>query len=227
MEAQVLSNGNDAWLLKGNCLTPLLPDPAESTIGAANRVLIAQPGEAPKFFLKIEGSLNHLAAELESRTADRRTTLENASSRGGHPAEQGAIQRLLDAGFAPPNRDGQFVLKGEPRILAFFATELPRLQRMWTVSIGERFEHVTRDIERVAPRFEVKSSGENWFDLSVDLATPSGERFSAAEIQRLLQSGQRSVRLKNRKLAIFDTALLDEFQEVLRDCEPRDRKSVV
>ncbi len=221
-DAHILSNSADAWLLKDNGLTLLLPDSAEARIGTGNRVIIAQSGAAPKFFLKIEGSLNHLAAELESRTEDRRTTLP--ASRTGHPAEQAAVQRLLDAGFAPPNRDGQFILKGEPRILAFFATELPRLQRIWTVTIGQRFSHVTRDVERVAPRFEVKSSGENWFDLSVDLATPSGERFSAAEIQRLLQSGQRSVRLKNRKLAIFDTSLLDEFQEVLRDCDPSQRQ---
>ena len=223
-DSQILSEGADAWLLHGSTLTPVLPDPAESVTQDGNRVMIAQLGEAPKFFLKIEGSLNHLGAELESRTTERRVTLSSLGVRPMHPAEQAAIQRLLDAGFAPPNREGQFVLKGEPRILAFFATELPRLERIWTVSVGERFNHVTRDVERVAPRFEVKSSGENWFDLSVDLATPSGERFSAAEIQRLLQSGQRSVRLKNRKLAVFDTALLDEFQEVLRDCDPSQRQ---
>jgi SNF2 family DNA or RNA helicase len=151
----------------------------------------------------------------------RRTTLSDPRAHTAHPDEQAAIERLLKAGFSAPNRDGQFVLKGESQVLAFFATELPRLEQMWTVSIGARFEHVTRDIERVRPRFEIKSSGENWFDLSAELATASGERFSAAEIQRLLQSGQRSVRLKNKKLAIFDTPLLDEFQELLRDCDPR------
>ena len=219
-DAHVLSEGSDAWLLHGGCFTPLLSAAMET----GSRVTIVPPGEAPQFFLKIEGSLNYLGAELESRASERRLTLSSPGVRAAHPAEQGAIQRLLDAGFAPPNREGQFVLKGEPRILAFFATELPRLERIWTVTVGERFTHVTRDVERVAPRFEVKGSGENWFDLSVELATPSGERFSAAEIQRLLQSGQRSVRLKNRKLAVFDTALLDEFQEVLRDCDPSQRQ---
>ena len=223
-DSHILSEDTRAWLLQGSSLTPVLPDPMDSMSLDGNRLTIAQFGESPKFFLKIEGSLNHLGAELESRTAERRITLSSPGVRSMHPAEQAAIQRLLDAGFAPPNREGQFVLKGEPRILAFFATELPRLERIWTVSVGERFNHVTRDVERIAPRFEVKSSGENWFDLSVDLATPSGERFSAAEIQRLLQSGQRSVRLKNRKLAVFDTALLDEFQEVLRDCDPSQRQ---
>ena len=223
-DSHVLSDDNHSWLLSSNVLTPLIPDLKELGEQNANRITIAQLGEVPKFFLKIEGSLNYLGAELESRAGERRMTLSSPGARPGHPAEQAAIQRLLDAGFAAPNREGQFVLKGEPRILAFFAAELPRLERIWTVSVGERFTHVTRDVERVAPRFEVKGSGETWFDLSVDLATPSGERFSAAEIQRLLQSGQRSVRLKNRKLAVFDTALLDEFQEVLRDCDPSQRQ---
>jgi superfamily II DNA or RNA helicase len=222
--AILLSEGHDAWLLEGATLTPLLPEHHPSAGPEIDRHVLAPIGDAPEFFLKLEGSLNHLAAELESSAGSRHTTIGSPGTRAAHPAEQAAIERLLDAGFLPPNRDSTFILKGEPKILAFFAMELPRLQRIWKVTIGARFEHVTRDLERVTPRFEVRGSGENWFDLSVELATPSGERFSAAEIQRLLQSGQRSLRLKNQKVAIFDTALLDEFQDVLRDCEPAQRQ---
>ena len=220
----LLEEAHECWMVNGNHWAPLVPKPTEKASSVSDRITLTQPGEAPAFFLKIEGSLNHLAAELEARIGDRSTTLSDPGVRAGHPAEQAAIQRILDAGFSAPNREGQFVLKGEPRILAFFATELPRLQKLWKVTIGERFTHVTRDVERVAPRFEVKSSGETWFDLSVNLETPSGERFAAADIQRMLQSGQRSIRLKNQKLAIFDTALLDDFREVLRDCDPAQRE---
>ena len=217
----ILSEGSAAWLLCGKSLSRLARNDAESKTSDLPAPSFPDPGVKPVFHLKLEGSLNYLAAELESRVGTRRTTLSDPRAAAVHPDEQAAIARLLKAGFSPPNRDGQFVLKGEAQILAFFATELPRLEQMWTVSIGARFEHVTREIERVRPRFEIKSSGENWFDLNVELASGSGERFSAAEIQRLLQSGQRSVRLKNKKLAIFDTPLLDEFQELLRDCDPR------
>ena len=223
-DAYLLDDEHECWMVHGNRLVPLVPKQTEQGSTGPARVTLTQPGEAPAFYLKIEGSLNHLAAELELRVGDRSTTLSVPGVRTIHPAEQAAIQRILDAGFSAPNREGQFVLKGEPRILAFFATELPRLQRLWKVTIGERFTHVTRDVERVAPRFEVKSSGETWFDLSVNLETPSGERFAAADIQRMLQSGQRSIRLKNQKLAIFDTALLDDFREVLRDCDPAQRE---
>jgi superfamily II DNA or RNA helicase len=179
----------------------------------------------PRFALALEGSLNHLTARLDAIYTDHRVTLAAGSEQGHRhwPAEQAAAERLRRAGFAGPGADGQWVLKTEPRILTFFATELPRLQQAWEVTIGPRFEHVTREVERIQPRLEVRSSGENWFDLTVELAA-GGERFSASEIQRLLQSGQSSVRLKNRKVAVFDPGLLTEFEEVLRDCDPQQKQ---
>lgn len=214
----------------------ILPRPAAAASGSAASTAVSSParadsaaslampvGPAPRFHLAVEGSLNHLTARLSAVRNDQRTTL-SANSPVRHPAETAALERLLKAGFTGPDRDGQLVLKGEPRILGFFAAELPRLQKEWTVEIGERFEYVTKDIERIEPKLEIRSSGENWFDLSFDLATPSGERFSAAEIQRLLQSGQSSTRLKNRKIAVFDPGLLDEFQQTLQDCNPQQRQ---
>ena len=154
---------------------------------------------APKFAAAIEGSLNHLTAKITAIYGEQRVTLAADAGQGTlrrhEPAESSALERLRRAGFVGPGADGVLVLKGEPRILAFFATELPRLQRDWTVTIGERFEHVTRDVERITPRFEIKSSGTQWFDLQVELATPGGELFRA-EIQRLLNSGPNSIRTK-------------------------------
>jgi superfamily II DNA or RNA helicase len=185
------------------------------------------PPEAPGFALALEGSLNHLTARLDAVYKDRTCTVEagrRPESRRDESAELHAIERLASAGFTGPDGQGQWVLKGEPRILAFFARDLPRMERDWKVTVGSRFEHVTRDIERIQPRIDVQRSGENWFDLQFDLSTASGEHFSAAEIQRLLNSGQNSTRQKNRKLAVFDPAMLDEFQQVLTDCNPQQRQ---
>jgi SNF2 family DNA or RNA helicase len=197
---------------------PTRPVPSPAAVAAFPLVL----GPRPTFHLLVEGSLNHLTAKLSAVRDGHRTTLAAGSS-ARHPAETVARERLERAGFAGPDGKGEMVLRGEPRILAFFAGELPRLQREWTVEIGERFGHVTRDIERITPKLEIRSSGENWFDLSLELATPGGERFSASEIQRLLQSGQSSTRLKNRQIAVFDPHLLDEFQQALTDCNPQQR----
>ena len=178
-----------------------------------------------KFAAHFEGSLNFLTARLDAVYAERRVTLDSTGASlarfaRNRAAEQGAIVRLRASGFEGPNVKGEFVLKGERGILSFFASALPRLQREWTVSIGERFEHVTRDVERVQPRMEVISSGEQWFDLRYELASGSGERFSGTDIARLLQAGQSFVK-KGSKIAVFDAALLDEFENVLRDSAPR------
>lgn len=217
-----------AWIKPKPAAAPAAARPAAS--GTARSAVVSDPARplppAPRFALTLEGSLNHLTARLDAVYAGNRFTLAAGENQGDRhwPAENAAAERLRRAGFVGPGADGQWVLKTEPKILTFFATELPRLQQAWEVTIGGRFQYVTREVERIQPRLEIRSSGESWFDLSVELATPGGERFSAAEIQRLLQSGQSSVRLKSKKVAVFDPGLLTEFEEVLRDCDPQQKQ---
>ncbi len=165
-----------------------------------------QPDIPARFRLELEGSLNHLTARLQADNADQALV-----------AGPAALDRLRRSGFTGPDSQGQLVLKGEQRILAFFARDLPRWEREADVTIGERFEHVTAGIERIQPRLEIRGSGESWFDLHVELGTSGGDRFSGAEIQRLLQSGQTYVRTRAGKTAVFDPAMLDELQKTLRD----------
>lgn len=188
----------------------------------------ARKTQTAGFALELEGSLTYLTAKLTAIYGDQRVTISSAPGRfteqRDRAAETEAIDRLRRAGFEGPDAAGQLVLKGEQRILAFFARDLPWWERTAAVTIGSRFEYVTRHIERVQPRLEVRSSGENWFELQIELASGSGERFAASEIQRLLQSGQSHVRRKNGTVAVFDAALLDDFQQVLKDCEPNQRQ---
>jgi len=134
------------------------------------------------------------------------------------------LEELSAGGFSRPDADGQMALRGEPAILEFFARYLPRLQRLWKVEIGERFQHVTRNIERVEPKLQVVASGENWFEMDVSMETSGGERYSGVEIRRLIQSGRSQIRRKDGSVAVFDPVLLDEFNEVLRDCAPDQRQ---
>ncbi len=78
-----------------------------------------------------------------------------------------------------------------------------------------------KNIERVEPRFQITSSGVQWFDLGVVFASGTGETFSAAEIQRLILSGQNHTRLRNGKMAVIDADAVQELQEVLLDCAPQ------
>ena len=189
------------------------------------------PGELPVpiFAAHFEGSLNFLTARIEAIYGERRVTLDATGAAlarfsRNRACEQGALARLRAFGFSGPDAKGELTLKGEPRILAFFAAGLPRLERIWKVSVGERFGFVTRDVERIEPRLEIRSSGEQWFELSYHLATAGGESFSGADITRLLQGGQSHVRRKNGKIAVFDPGLLDEFDQLLRDSDPRQKQ---
>ena len=211
----------------------------EVTGSAAGTALQMIP-EAGTFSLTLEGSLNHLTARLQRLYSKRIVTLgvtspsENwALPDPSNPsrilcrnleAERLALADLTRFGFTGPDSTGHFVLRGERAILTFFGEGYPALAAQWEVTLGPRFTNITAEIERITPRVEILSSGEQWFDLQFDLSTGSGERFSAAEVQRLLQLGQNHVRLKSGKLAVFNSALLDDFQSVLRDCNPQQRQ---
>jgi len=107
-------------------------------------------------------------------------------------------------------------------VLNFFARELAKLQREWSVTLDEQLENRTlKNLERLEPQFQITPSGVQWFDLGVVFAASSGETFAPADIQRLLLSGQNHARLKNGRLAVIDTGAVEELQEVLLDCAPQ------
>jgi superfamily II DNA or RNA helicase len=184
----------------------------------------------PEVVATFEGSLNHLAARLQFLYGSRVITAGVASEgvvrdasgsprRRHAPFELDCLRLLQNAGFTGPSLLGEFVLRGQNAILGFLARDLPTFQKIWKVSLGSRFQNITRNIERVAPKLEITGSGENWFDFSFALETSRGERFSASEVQRLLQMGQNFTKLKDGRLAIFNAADLEEAQVILQDCE--------
>lgn len=138
-------------------------------------------------------------------------------------AEHNALMRFRQSGFSGPNAQGHWQMVGQDRVLAFFAREYPRMERDWSVTLEERLERSTQNnLERVTPQFSVTPSGEQWFDLGVSYDTSGGERLSQADIQQLLL-GNGSKRLRNGKWAIMDTGAVEELQQVLLDCAPRQQ----
>jgi superfamily II DNA or RNA helicase len=192
----------------------------------------AEPGR-PEIYSTFEGSLNHLSAKLQFLYGKRMVTfgatppsenfvykLESKSYSRNIGFEQSTAAVLQDAGFQGPNSMGDFALQGQTQILRFFAVVLPELQKEWKVSVGARFQNVTQRLERINPRLEVIASGEDWFELSYSLESERGDRFSAGDIQRLLQVGQGFTKLRDGTLAVFDPVKLEEFRNVIQDCYP-------
>jgi len=187
----------------------------------------------PEVIATFEGSLNQLGAKIQCRYGQRMVTLGVTSPSEAFVYKEGdamrsrnlrferdTLRRIQDAGFTGPSTAGEYLLRGQNPILSFFARSLPQLQKEWTVSIGSRFQYVTRSVERITPKLQIIGSGEDWFDFSFSVESAGGQQFSTAEVQRLLQVGQSVTRLRDGRLAVLDTDGLEEFQAILRDCDP-------
>ncbi len=193
---------------------------------------------SPHFLLELKGGLSQLTGLLQCAYGPRIMTLGVTAaeesiwlpdpanptrySTRDFGAERAALARLQRQGFSSPDGQGKMQLHGQNAVLNFFAREFPKIEKEWTVSLEERLERSTsQNLERIEPRFEITSSGVQWFDLGVVFSAAGGQTFSQADIQRLLLSGQSHTRLNNGKLAIIDTGAVEELQEVLLDCAPR------
>ena len=193
----------------------------------------------PKFLLQLTGGLAMLTALLQCRYGARIMTVgvtarEEAAwmpdpanvrryTARDLSAEHTAFMRLRQAGFSGPDSQGRWQLNGQERVLAYFSRIHPRLEREWEVSLEERLETSTRkNLVRVEPRFQITPSGERWFDLEVSYVAEDGERFSAADIQRLVLGGGQG-KSRSGKTILIDTGAVEELQEVLLDCSPDQR----
>jgi SNF2 family DNA or RNA helicase len=195
---------------------------------------------SPKVVLELSGGIAHLQGKLHFDYGGKRVTAGVASDSVWMPdptnptrygtrdmqIEHSALGRLLRAGFTGPHDEGLLQLAGQNSVLNFFARDYYKLQREWKVVLEERLEKSTaKNIERIEPSFEVTSSGQQWFDMDVAYRSNSGARFSPAEIQRLIRSGQSHSRLPNGKFAVLDTGAVEELQEVLLDCSPQQHEN--
>ena len=194
--------------------------------------------QAPRFLLALKGGLTQLSALLQCAYGSRIMTVGVTAadeavwlpdpdsptrySTRDSSAEKAALGRMQCSGFSSPDAGGKLQLTGQNAVLNFLAREFPRLQREWQVTLDEQLENRTlKNLERVEPRFQITSSGVQWFDLGVVFASAGGETFSAVDIQRLILSGQNHARLKNGRMAVIDTGAVEELQEVLLDCAPQ------
>jgi superfamily II DNA or RNA helicase len=197
-------------------LNPVVPRTGVQTepARAERRDVRETTDEKPAVELKLEGSLRHLEAEISFRYA--RPGLSNPE------AEAEALARLAGCGFREER--GRAVIKGEDATIRFFAGALPALRREWKVVEGERFRNVTRDFVRIEPQFAIRETGDGWLDFRVHFTAGKEAVFSHSDIQRMLRSGQKHVRLKDGRIAVADGGMVEDLEEVLRDCNPRQER---
>ncbi len=213
---------------------PQLAGHPRVTLGRTQPVELVLEPARPEFKLHLAGGLAVLQARLDCFyggksvqsmppetlwLADPQSPTRFAAR--DFAAEQAALSRLARGGFTGPDRQGLYHLKGQEAVLNFFSRHYPSLEKEWGVTLEERLERSTQNLEWVTPRFEITPSGEQWFDMQVTYDTAGGERFSPADIQRLLRSGQSHTRLNNGKFALLDTGAVEELEQVLADAAPQ------
>ena len=194
------------------------------------------PG-VPRFELDLDGSLDLLSGRLRVRYAGLDEPLpvllggvgkfpvpDPSDARRFYdrnlPAENAAVRRLERAGFEFDPAESRFILRREGPVLQFFAGELPRLEREWTVKTGARFATATAKVERVAPKWQPVASGADWLAFDVKFASDSGTQLDRASVRRLLQTNQGHRRMANGRIAVVALEEVEDFEEVLRDVQP-------
>jgi superfamily II DNA or RNA helicase len=203
-------------------IVPRLTGQPPATSGRTQSADFVPETARPEFKLHLAGGLAVLQARLDCFYGGKTVQSMPPDARD-LAAEQAALSRLACGGFMGPDRQGLYHLKGQDAVLNFFARHYPGLEKDWAVTLEERLERSTRNLERVEPRFQITPSGEQWFDLHVTYDTAGGERLSPADIQRLLRCGQSHTRLNNGKFALLDTGAVEELEQLLVDAAPQQQ----
>jgi superfamily II DNA or RNA helicase len=162
---------------------------------------------APAVFeLSLEGSLQHLEARLQVKYGAAPAVSPGLGKVDGLPrllgdrcevrntiAEERAVSRISKAGFqAEDYSSGRWALKGESGILDFLTGTLPDLRKQWSVTEGQRFGHVQKQVAVVSPKIDILGSGEDWMSFDLSFQTIDGVVIPVAEVRRLLRSGRSS-----------------------------------
>ena len=140
-------------------------------------------------------------------------------------AEQSALDELRRSGFVSDAKGERWRLTGQDAVLSFIAGSYQRLQKDWSITLDERLDwSFQRNIETVQPEVRVHASSGDWFDFKVDYQTSGGGALPQDEIQRLLRSGKSYRKNPDGKFLMLDTGALQEFDEVLVDCNPQQHR---
>jgi superfamily II DNA or RNA helicase len=171
------------------------------------------------FELTLEGSLQHLEAQLNVRYGTAPPVPPGLGKVDGLPRltgdhcevrdlaeEEKAAARLSRAGFEVENfSSGRWVMKGESTILDFLTQSLPILRKEWSITEGERFSHVQKQVAVVSPKIEILGSGEDWLSFDLSFQTSDGASIPVAEVRRLLRAGKGAgASVGGRRLIISD-----------------------
>ena len=140
--------------------------------------------------------------------------------------ENAAVQTLLDIGFQIASATTLRLAQAD-QVARFYASELPRLSRLFTVEESARWQGATRGLMRITPRAltprhsegDAHRPGQDWLSLDIAYTAPDGFRIPRSEILSMIRTGRRSLSGPGGKKYIIDEESIEEFEETLRDTD--------
>ena len=186
----------------------------------------------PEIVIHLEGSLRHLEARLEffydgtkASCHDGEAQLVGDTGLLTSLSQENAVIEFFRAwNFEGPAKGNRMALREREEILKFHAfAELPAT---WRVEKGERFQTAAAQIVPVRPDWEMKSSGQDWFTVETRFQVGDDE-LGRDQVQRMLRMGSAEQAYGRGKIAVIDSALIDEVSDTLSDCDPTQNASGV
>ena len=181
----------------------------------------------PRIRATVDGTLAAVSVKLEAMYPGHTFPLAGTPSRDWLPdpsnplrywsrdttAERAAQQAVIKAGFTD-------TLRSEPLVGHFLANVLPRWRDRWEVVIGDRLQALLAKCEIITPEVAIRSAGNDWLAVDMAFKNERGESpLTPVEVRQLLQKGVAHHRLANGRIALVATEAMQEFQEVIFDCE--------
>lgn len=205
--------------------------------------------QKPEVHITLDGMLSGLSCKVEAVYGDRRYLVQGSvplvpnDRESWQPDEknpkryfirdQGSEQKIrteiLASGFVPGQRQKElYTLSNESRVGFFLANVLPKWSKRWKIDFTGRLEDLLGKCDRIEPEVTVQSSGEDWLSMDIRFKESSGKvALSNAEVQKLLQTGVSHQRMSSGRIALLPTHAVNEFQEVIRDCQVDQEDGVI
>jgi len=138
-------------------------------------------------------------------------------------AENKVRRRILEAGFQPGQRNPeQYTLSPENRVGDFLANTLPFWKRVYEVQFSPRMAKLIDQCDLIEPEIKVHEVDNNWLSMGIDFKEEKGQsRLSHGEVHNLLRKGHNHQRLSNGRIALLPGRAVEEFHELLKDCQVR------
>jgi superfamily II DNA or RNA helicase len=140
-------------------------------------------------------------------------------------------RRILEVGFQPGKRlPEQYTLSPENRVGDFLANTLPYWKRIWNVDYSPRMSKLMNNCDLIEPEITVheNDTDNNWLSMGIDFREEQGNsRLSHGEVHELLRKGHNHQRMSNGRIALLPGRAVDEFHELLKDCQVKQTQDAI